>query len=168
MPARRADAQRRDALARMDAGLSAGSLEGALYAYLMGLPAAGFPKLARRVFRVLQVLLQAEPLPLQCRQRREPPAPGSKSSLFSVSFAGPMFTLEPSSTGERGWDDFLIDFNDFASATGRRADLQSIARAEARARRQGVRRAREAVPGAAPAHGSLNRLCNSYFSHLLD
>ena len=39
-----------------------------------------------------------------------------KNSLFSVSFAGPMFTLEPSSTGDRGWDDFLIDFNEFASA----------------------------------------------------
>ncbi len=41
-----------------------------------------------------------------------------KGSLFSASYTGPMFTLEPSSTGERGWDDFLIDFNDFASALG--------------------------------------------------
>ena len=29
-----------------------------------------------------------------------------RGSLFSVSYAGPMFTLEPSSTGEQGWDDF--------------------------------------------------------------
>lgn len=41
-----------------------------------------------------------------------------KGSLFSVSYTGPMFTLEPSSTGDEGWDDFLIDFNDFASGLG--------------------------------------------------
>jgi len=36
-----------------------------------------------------------------------------RGSLFSVSYSGPMFTLEPSSTGDKGWDEFLIDFNDF-------------------------------------------------------
>ncbi len=41
-----------------------------------------------------------------------------RGSLFSVSHSGPMFTLEPSSTGGQGWDDFLVDFNDFASALG--------------------------------------------------
>ncbi len=41
-----------------------------------------------------------------------------RGSLFSLSYCGPMITLEPSSTGEKGWDDFLIDFNDFASAAG--------------------------------------------------
>jgi hypothetical protein len=41
-----------------------------------------------------------------------------RGSLFSASYSGPMFTLEPSSSGEKGWDDFLIDFNDFASALG--------------------------------------------------
>ncbi len=41
-----------------------------------------------------------------------------RGSLFSASYSGPMFTLEPSSTGDAGWDDFLIDFNDFASAHG--------------------------------------------------
>ena len=41
-----------------------------------------------------------------------------RGSLFSVSYSGPVFTLEPSSTGEKGWDEFLIDFNDFASALG--------------------------------------------------
>jgi FAD/FMN-containing dehydrogenase len=38
-----------------------------------------------------------------------------RNSLFSVSYEGPMVTLEPSSTGDKGWDEFLIDFNDFAS-----------------------------------------------------
>jgi len=41
-----------------------------------------------------------------------------RSSLFSVSYGGPMLTLEPSSNGEKGWADFLIDFNDFASQFG--------------------------------------------------
>jgi FAD/FMN-containing dehydrogenase len=41
-----------------------------------------------------------------------------RSSLFSVSYGGPMLTLEPSSNGEKGWADFLIDFNDFASGLG--------------------------------------------------
>ncbi|MFO1465095.1 MAG: FAD-binding oxidoreductase [Steroidobacteraceae bacterium] len=41
-----------------------------------------------------------------------------RGSLFSLSYDGPSFTLEPSSTGDAGWDDFLIDFNEFASAAG--------------------------------------------------
>lgn len=41
-----------------------------------------------------------------------------RSSLFSVSYGGPMLTLEPSSNGEKGWADFLIDFNDFAAQFG--------------------------------------------------
>jgi hypothetical protein len=60
-----------------------------------------------------------------------------RSSLFSVSYQGPMITLEPSSTGVRG---------------GRRAHLQSVACAQARACGQGVRRAGQVVPRAAPAH----------------
>jgi L-gulonolactone oxidase len=41
-----------------------------------------------------------------------------RGSLFSLSYNGPAFTLEPSSTGDKGWDDFLIDFNEFASKRG--------------------------------------------------
>jgi hypothetical protein len=41
-----------------------------------------------------------------------------RSSLFSLSYDGPAFTLEPSSTGDKGWEDFLIDFNEFASKLG--------------------------------------------------
>jgi hypothetical protein len=37
-----------------------------------------------------------------------------RNSLFSLSYKGPAFTIEPSSVGDRGWDDFLIDFNEFA------------------------------------------------------
>ncbi|HMK87750.1 MAG TPA: FAD-dependent oxidoreductase [Steroidobacteraceae bacterium] len=91
-----------------------------------------------------------------------------RSSLFSVSFAGPMFTLEPSSTGERGWDDFLIDFNDFAAASGgvptfnqsRALKPDHVSKAFGERARL-FRALRERTD-------PLNRLCNSYFSHLLE
>jgi FAD/FMN-containing dehydrogenase len=41
-----------------------------------------------------------------------------RNSLFSLSYNGPAFTIEPSSMGDEGWDDFLIDFNEFASSLG--------------------------------------------------
>ncbi len=90
-----------------------------------------------------------------------------RGSLFSVSYGGPMFTLEPSSTGEKGWDEFLMDFNDFASALGgtptfnqtRALQPEHIAKAFGdriklfRALRQRT--------------DPLNRLRNSYFAYLL-
>jgi hypothetical protein len=90
-----------------------------------------------------------------------------RSSLFSVSFGGPMFTLEPSSTGDKGWNDFLIDFNDFASAAGgvptfnqsRALKPEHVVKAFGeRAKLFGALRQRT---------DPLNRLCNSYFAHLL-
>jgi FAD/FMN-containing dehydrogenase len=91
-----------------------------------------------------------------------------RSSLFSVSYQGPMITLEPSSTGDRGWDEFLIDFNEFASAAGGVPTFnQSRAlRPEhvARAFGERVKLFRALRQRTDP----LNRLCNSYFSHLLD
>jgi FAD/FMN-containing dehydrogenase len=90
-----------------------------------------------------------------------------RGSLFSVSYTGPMFTLEPSSTGDRGWDDFLIDFNDFASAAGgvptfnqtRALQPDHIAKAFGeRARLFRALRQRT---------DPLNRLRNSYFAYLL-
>ena len=91
-----------------------------------------------------------------------------KSSLFSVSFAGPMFTLEPSSTGDRGWDDFLIDFNEFASGAGgiptfnqsRALKPEHVQKAFGE-RAKLFRALRERTD-------PLNRLCNSYFAHLLE
>ena len=91
-----------------------------------------------------------------------------KGSLFSVSFTGPMFTLEPSSTGDKGWAEFLIDFNDFASELGgvptfnqtRALKPNHIAKAFGeRAKLFGALRMRT---------DPINRLCNSYFSHLLE
>jgi FAD/FMN-containing dehydrogenase len=91
-----------------------------------------------------------------------------RNSLFSVSFSGPMFTLEPSSTGDRGWNDFLIDFNDFASALGgvptfnqsRALKPEHITKAFGE-RAKLFRALRQRTD-------PLNRLCNSYFAHLLE
>ena len=90
-----------------------------------------------------------------------------RGSLFSVSYSGPMFTLEPSSTGEKGWDDFLIDFNDFASGWGgvptfnqtRALQPEHITRAFAD-RAKLFRALRQRTD-------PLNRLRNSYFAYLL-
>jgi hypothetical protein len=90
-----------------------------------------------------------------------------RESLFSVSYGGPMFTLEPSSTGDRGWDDFLIDFNDFASALGgtptfnqtRALQPEHVAKAFGE-RAKLFRALRQRTD-------PLNRLRNSYFSYLL-
>jgi FAD/FMN-containing dehydrogenase len=90
-----------------------------------------------------------------------------RGSLFSVSYSGPMFTLEPSSTGEQGWDEFLMDFNDFASALGgiptfnqtRALQTEHINKAFGdRARLFRALRQRT---------DPLNRLRNSYFAYLL-
>jgi FAD/FMN-containing dehydrogenase len=90
-----------------------------------------------------------------------------RGSLFSVSYLGPMFTLEPSSTGEKGWDDFLIDFNDFASGWGgvptfnqtRALQPEHVTRAFAD-RAKLFRALRQRTD-------PLNRLRNSYFAYLL-
>ena len=90
-----------------------------------------------------------------------------RGSLFSVSYAGPMFTLEPSSTGDKGWDDFLIDFNDFASAAGgvptfnqtRALQPEHVAKAFGE-RAKLFRALRQRTD-------PLNRLRNSYFAYLL-
>lgn len=37
------------------------------------------------------------------------------SSVLSPSLAGPVITLDPSSTGDEGWEDFVIEFNEFCS-----------------------------------------------------
>ena len=90
-----------------------------------------------------------------------------RGSLFSASYTGSMFTLEPSSTGDRGWDDFLIDFNDFASALGgtptfnqtRALQPEHVAKAFGE-RAKLFRALRQRTD-------PLNRLRNSYFAYLL-
>jgi hypothetical protein len=40
------------------------------------------------------------------------------SSLLSYSFDGTVITIDPVSTGDAGWDEFLVAFNDFCSQNG--------------------------------------------------
>jgi FAD/FMN-containing dehydrogenase len=90
-----------------------------------------------------------------------------KNSLFSLSYSGPMMTLEPSSTGEQGWDDFLIDFNEFASSHGgvptfnQTRGLQPEHVAKSFGERAKLFRALR------QRTDPLNRLRNSYFAYLL-
>jgi len=90
-----------------------------------------------------------------------------RGSLFSVSYAGPMFTLEPSSTGDAGWDDFLIDFNDFASSQGGTPTFnQTKALQPEHVAKSFGERAR-LFRALRQRTDPLNRLHNSYFAYLL-
>jgi FAD/FMN-containing dehydrogenase len=90
-----------------------------------------------------------------------------RGSLFSASYSGPMFTLEPSSSGEQGWDDFLIDFNEFASAHGGTPTFNQTRALQpehvAKAFGERVKLFRALRQRTDP----LNRLRNSYFAYLL-
>ena len=140
----------------------------ARYTYtLWGFPQAGFPKLLAEYFAFCKSYYKQHGY--RCNVvNGASRLHQDRSSLFSVSFAGPMFTLEPSSTGDSGWDEFLIDFNDFASALGgvptfnqsRALKPEHIAKAFGE-RAKLFRALRQRTD-------PLNRLCNSYFSHLLD
>ncbi len=90
-----------------------------------------------------------------------------RGSLFSVSYSGPMFTLEPSSTGDKGWDDFLIDFNEFASSHG---GTPTFNQTRALQPEHVVKSFGERVKlfrALRQRTDPLNRLHNSYFAYLL-
>jgi FAD/FMN-containing dehydrogenase len=90
-----------------------------------------------------------------------------RGSLFSASYSGPAVTIEPSSTGDKGWDEFLIDFNDFASGLGgtptfnQTRALQPDHVAKSFGERLKLFRALR------QRTDPLNRLRNSYFAYLL-
>jgi len=90
-----------------------------------------------------------------------------RGSLFSVSYGGPMFTLEPSSTGEKGWDEFLMDFNDFAAGLGGTPTFNQTRALQpehvSRAFGERVKLFRALRQRTDPQ----NRLRNSYFAYLL-
>jgi len=90
-----------------------------------------------------------------------------RGSLFSVSYSGPVITLEPSSNGEQGWDDFLIDFNDFAAGLGGTPTFNQTRALQpehvAKSFGDRVKLFRALRQRTDP----LNRLRNSYFAHLL-
>jgi hypothetical protein len=91
-----------------------------------------------------------------------------RGSLFSVSYTGPMFTLEPSSTGDSKWDDYLIDFNEFATLNcgiptfNQTRALQPDHIVKAFGERAKLFRALR------QRTDPLNRLRNSYFAYLLE
>ena len=90
-----------------------------------------------------------------------------RGSLFSVSYSGPVFTLEPSSTGERGWDEFLMDFNDFASALGGTPTFNQTRALQADHVGKAFGNRLKLFRALRQRADPLNRLCNSYFSYLL-
>jgi FAD/FMN-containing dehydrogenase len=90
-----------------------------------------------------------------------------RGSLFSVSYGGPMFTLEPSSTGDKGWDDFLIDFNDFASRRGGTPTFNQTRALQAEHAAKSFGDRIKLFRALRQRTDPLNRLRNSYFAYLL-
>lgn len=138
------------------------------YTYtLWGFPEASYPKVLSEYFAFCRAYYKQHNFRLNVvngasRLHQD------RSSLFSMSFTGPMFTLEPSSTGERGWAEFLIDFNDFASGLGGVPTFnQSRALKPEHTSRALGERAR-LFRALRERTDPINRLCNSYFAHLLE
>jgi FAD/FMN-containing dehydrogenase len=90
-----------------------------------------------------------------------------RGSLFSASYAGPMFTLEPSSSGEQGWDDFLIDFNDFASSHGGTPTFNQTRALQPEHVMKSFGERAKLFRALRQRTDPLNRLRNSYFAYLL-
>ena len=91
-----------------------------------------------------------------------------KSSLFSYSFNGNVLTLDPVSTGDRGWEDFLIAYNEFCSERGgvplfnqTRGITPSQAKKAFGDRLNGFREYRERLDAS-------NRFLNDYFRQVID
>jgi FAD/FMN-containing dehydrogenase len=90
-----------------------------------------------------------------------------RGSLFSASYAGPMFTLEPSSSGEKGWDDFLIDFNDFASSHGGTPTFNQTRALQPEHVAKSFGERAKLFRALRQRTDPLNRLRNGYFAYLL-
>ena len=90
-----------------------------------------------------------------------------RGSLFGVSYTGPMVTLEPSSTGEAGWDDFLIDFNDFASSLGGTPTFNQTRALQVEHVSKSFGERVKLFRALRQRTDPLNRLRNSYFAYLL-
>jgi hypothetical protein len=78
---------------------------------------ADYPELITEYFRFCREYYKrqryrANLLHLGHRLHKDP------SSVLSPSLTGPVITLDPSSTGDEGWEDFVIEFNEFASQRG--------------------------------------------------
>ena len=90
-----------------------------------------------------------------------------RGSLFSASYSGPMFTLEPSSTGDAGWDDFLIDFNEFAAAHGGTPTFNQTRALQPEHVTKSFGERAKLFRALRQRTDPLNRLHTAYFAHLL-
>jgi hypothetical protein len=90
-----------------------------------------------------------------------------RGSLFSASYSSPMFTLEPSSTGDSGWDDFLIDFNDFASCLNGTPTFNQTRALQPEHVAKSFGERLKLFRALRQRTDPLNRLRNSYFAYLL-
>jgi FAD/FMN-containing dehydrogenase len=90
-----------------------------------------------------------------------------KGSLFSLSYSGSMFTLEPSSNGDEGWEDFLIDFNDFAAAHGGVPTFNQTRALQPEHVIKAFGERAKLFKALRQRTDPLNRLRNSYFAYLL-
>lgn len=80
-------------------------------------PEEKFPGILADYFQFCQNYYQ------RCQYRNNMPDVGyhiaaDKKSLLSYSFDGPVFTIDPVSTGEQGWDAFLQAYNKFCFEHG--------------------------------------------------
>jgi FAD/FMN-containing dehydrogenase len=139
----------------------------ARYTYsLWGFPQADYPKLLAEYFSFCKAYYKEH------RYRCNVVSGASRlhqdrGSLFSVSYAGPMITLEPSSTGDKGWEDFLIDFNDFASASGGTPTFNQTRALQAEHIAKSFGERAKLFRALRQRADPLNRLRNSYFAYLL-
>jgi FAD/FMN-containing dehydrogenase len=139
----------------------------ARYTYSMwAFPQADYPKLLGEYFSFCKAYYK------QHRYRSNVVSGASRlhqdrGSLFSVSYTGPMITLEPSSTGDQGWDDFLIDFNDFASAAGGTPTFNQTRALQTEHVTKAFGERAKLFRALRQRTDPLNRLRNSYFAYLL-
>ncbi|GAC1678853.1 MAG: hypothetical protein NVS9B2_30120 [Steroidobacteraceae bacterium] len=91
-----------------------------------------------------------------------------RGSLFSASYSSPMITLEPSSTGDSGWDDFLIDFNDFASCLNGTPTFNQTRALQPEHVAKSFGERLKLFRALRQRTDPLNRLRNSYFAYLLE
>jgi FAD/FMN-containing dehydrogenase len=138
------------------------------YTYtLWGFPQAAFPKLLAEYFAFCRAYYKQHGY--RCNVvNGASRLHQDKSSLFGVSFQGPMVTLEPSSTGDRGWDEFLMDFNDFASGLGGVPTFNQSRALKPEHVQKAFGERVKLFRALRQRTDPLNRLCNSYFGHLFE
>jgi hypothetical protein len=133
---------------------------------LWGFPQDSFPQLLTQYFKFCRAYYQqhryrCNVMHSSMRLHRD------RSALFSPSYNGPAFTLEPSSTGDEGWDDFLIDFNEFASAHGGTPTFNQTRALQPEHITKAFGERLKLFRALRQRGDTINRLRNSYFAHLL-